>query len=78
MGKIGILMKAVWNRLTMNENITARIVYSIKRQWPKVHRNDDCPCGSRKKYKQCCMGKTRITRRERDAWYRNLISTKLN
>ncbi|GJM60663.1 SEC-C metal-binding domain-containing protein [Persicobacter diffluens] len=21
---------------------------------PKVHRNDPCPCGSGKKYKQCC------------------------
>lgn len=21
----------------------------------KVHRNDPCPCGSGKKFKQCCM-----------------------
>ena len=25
----------------------------------KVGRNDPCPCGSGKKYKQCCMGKER-------------------
>ncbi len=24
---------------------------------PKVGRNDPCPCGSGKKYKQCCLGK---------------------
>lgn len=22
---------------------------------PKVNRNDKCPCGSGKKYKQCCL-----------------------
>ena len=27
------------------------------RREPKVGRNDPCPCGSGKKYKQCCMGK---------------------
>lgn len=25
---------------------------------PKAGRNDPCPCGSGKKYKQCCLGKT--------------------
>ena len=25
---------------------------------PKVGRNDLCPCGSGKKFKQCCEGKT--------------------
>ena len=24
----------------------------------KVRRNDACPCGSGRKYKQCCAGKT--------------------
>jgi preprotein translocase subunit SecA len=27
---------------------------TIKRQGPKVGRNDPCPCGSGKKYKHCC------------------------
>lgn len=26
-------------------------------KWPKVGRNDPCPCGSMKKYKKCCLGK---------------------
>jgi preprotein translocase subunit SecA len=26
----------------------------VKRQLPKVGRNDPCPCGSGKKYKKCC------------------------
>lgn len=26
-------------------------------QFPKVGRNDPCPCGSGKKYKRCCLGK---------------------
>ena len=25
------------------------------REYPKVNRNDKCPCGSNKKYKNCCM-----------------------
>lgn len=25
---------------------------------PKIGRNESCPCGSGKKYKKCCMGKT--------------------
>ena len=29
-------------------------VQSLRRETPKVGRNDDCPCGSGKKYKQCC------------------------
>ena len=27
---------------------------TFKRETPKVGRNDPCPCGSRKKYKNCC------------------------
>ncbi|UCG17833.1 MAG: SEC-C domain-containing protein [Phycisphaerales bacterium] len=29
-------------------------VETIRRSEPKVRRNDPCPCGSGKKYKQCC------------------------
>ncbi|PIP95914.1 MAG: hypothetical protein COW00_01615 [Bdellovibrio sp. CG12_big_fil_rev_8_21_14_0_65_39_13] len=28
---------------------------TIKREGPKVGRNDPCPCGSGKKYKKCCL-----------------------
>jgi preprotein translocase subunit SecA len=27
---------------------------TIRRQLPKVGRNDPCPCGSGKKFKSCC------------------------
>jgi SEC-C motif-containing protein len=30
----------------------------IRRETPKVGRNDPCPCGSGKKFKKCCAGKT--------------------
>ena len=36
------------NRRSQGDNIT------VKRTMPKVGRNDPCPCGSGKKYKQCC------------------------
>jgi len=26
----------------------------IRRETPKINRNDPCPCGSGKKYKKCC------------------------
>jgi preprotein translocase subunit SecA len=35
-------------------NNTATII-PIKRDGPKVGRNDPCPCGSGKKYKKCCL-----------------------
>jgi SEC-C motif-containing protein len=31
----------------------------IRRETPKVGRNDPCPCGSGKKYKKCCEFKAR-------------------
>jgi uncharacterized protein len=36
----------------------------------KVKRNDPCPCGSGKKYKQCCQPKDRAAQAERVAWER--------
>ena len=36
----------------------------------KVKRNDPCPCGSGKKYKQCCMVRERAEQAERVAWER--------
>ncbi len=30
---------------------------TVRRETPKVGRNDPCPCGSGKKYKNCCMNK---------------------
>ena len=68
MGKIGILARAIINRLTMNEKITAKIVYSIVRQYPKVQRNEACPCGSGEKFKLCCQNKKRLTRGQMKGW----------
>lgn len=28
---------------------------TMLRKYPKISRNDPCPCGSGKKYKNCCM-----------------------
>ena len=36
----------------------------------KVKRNDPCPCGSGKKYKQCCMARDKAEQTERVAWGR--------
>ena len=30
------------------------VAKTIRKQVPKVGRNDPCPCGSGKKYKKCC------------------------
>lgn len=68
MSKAGIVFKALWNRLTMNEQVTAKIVYSIKRQYPKVQRNESCPCGSGEKFKNCCQGRKRISRAKLSRW----------
>jgi len=34
---------------------------ALNRPAPKIGRDDDCPCGSGKKYKRCCIGKTAAT-----------------
>jgi hypothetical protein len=34
---------------------------TLKRAAPKAGRNDPCPCGSGRKFKQCCEGKTRMS-----------------
>ncbi len=40
--------------------IDGRIVGTdpVRRESPKIGRNDPCPCGSGKKFKKCCAGKT--------------------
>lgn len=43
----------------------------------KVGRNDPCPCGSGKKYKNCCLNKEREVGRE-ETIYRELIKKLLN
>jgi preprotein translocase subunit SecA len=41
-------MGSAMNQRSQAENAT------VRRTAPKVGRNDPCPCGSGKKYKQCC------------------------
>jgi len=36
----------------------------------KIKRNDPCPCGSGKKYKNCCMAQDKAEQSERVAWER--------
>ncbi|MEJ2040503.1 MAG: SEC-C metal-binding domain-containing protein [Desulfosarcinaceae bacterium] len=36
----------------------------------KIGRNDPCPCGSGKKYKKCCMGKSQAP--SQSLYYRRL------
>jgi uncharacterized protein YecA (UPF0149 family) len=30
-------------------------IETVRRDGPKIGRNDPCPCGSGKKYKKCCL-----------------------
>jgi SEC-C motif-containing protein len=32
----------------------APVTQTVRRETPKIGRNDPCPCGSGKKYKKCC------------------------
>ena len=47
---------ALWQRQTLDQK-ASRDEATVKRNTPKVGRNDPCPCGSGKKYKKCCLGK---------------------
>ncbi len=40
-----------------NEQVRAEKPVTVRRDHPKIGRNDMCPCGSGKKYKNCCMKK---------------------
>lgn len=41
---------------------------SLSRAFPQVGRNDPCPCGSGRKYKQCHLGRAEVPTRERVTW----------
>ena len=41
-------VNSAMNQRSQGDNVT------VRRTMPKVGRNDPCPCGSGKKYKQCC------------------------
>ena len=46
---------ALWQRQTLEQQIP-QARGADARSTPKTGRNDPCPCGSGKKYKNCCMG----------------------
>jgi uncharacterized protein len=46
-----------YHRFAAQRRETARLARearTVRREEPKVGRNDPCPCGSGRKYKQCC------------------------
>ena len=47
--------KSLGKKSVESKEVTPLLVSDSK---PKVGRNDPCPCGSGKKYKKCCLGKT--------------------
>ena len=47
------------SELLAGGRLLPRKVETIRRESPKVGRNEPCPCGSGKKYKKCCGRTTR-------------------
>lgn len=41
--------------IAMEADYMRKRKHSIARDYPKIGRNDSCPCGSGKKYKNCCL-----------------------
>jgi uncharacterized protein len=56
-GVIGIYRYFKAQRALENESFDS--VTTFRRNMPKIGRNDPCPCGSGKKFKQCC-GRTTL------------------
>ncbi len=58
-GKLSAIELAILGMLDDDDNSyspdTTATIIPIKRDGPKVGRNDPCPCGSGKKYKKCCL-----------------------
>ena len=51
---VGFASAAADHEAAMRKQGEAGAAQTIRRAQPKVGRNDPCPCGSGKKYKQCC------------------------
>jgi uncharacterized protein len=45
---------AYWLPKRHADHVATRAAMTVRRDGPKVGRNDVCPCGSGRKYKQCC------------------------
>jgi SEC-C motif len=56
LGKI-IKLKKLISRSLRDSDPEAAVSATVTRSGQRVGRNDACPCGSGKKYKQCCLRK---------------------
>jgi len=56
---VGFSAAAADQEAAMRQQGEGGKIQPIRREVPKVGRNDPCPCGSGKKYKQCC-GKAKL------------------
>lgn len=46
-----------------------RLVHGDKELTEKLGRNDLCPCGSQRRFKNCCMGSKRYDGSSRDHYF---------
>ena len=49
------LNQAVGSRQPARTGGDDAVPKTVRRDEPKVGRNDPCPCGSGRKYKKCCL-----------------------
>ena len=56
LGKFIALKKQIARGLRQSDP-TAVVSATVTRDEPRIGRNETCPCGSGRKYKQCCMRK---------------------
>lgn len=55
-GQANIAQEVVSNQVNMNKYVRPRKTRTVIREYDKkIGRNDPCPCGSGKKYKNCCL-----------------------
>ncbi len=51
-----LLQENQWDWENNKRDLDEPAPQTVKRESPKIGRNDPCPCGSGKKYKKCCLG----------------------
>ena len=55
--ELGFIVVEIYDALAEARRANADAMQTVRRDGPKVGRNDPCPCGSGKKYKKCCLKK---------------------
>lgn len=53
--KLETLKEAVQNKRDLANKVSFKKVKTQVREYRKIGRNEKCPCGSGKKYKNCCL-----------------------